>query len=276
MRETCCQFGPARQLAGIITEPASPERRAVCVLVSAGLVPKFGPHRLYALLARRLACEGFLTLRFDLGGIGESPPQSARLTLRERTELEIEAAVSFLCEEYGAERVVLGGLCSGATDSLRHAESDPRVTAVVLIDPFSYDTLDSGWRYFLLRVAGRVLRIAGIYEPLVDVSVESSRTSPRPKLIDYKYMQHDESRRVLAALLERRVRAHFVYTGGMRQFFNHPSQLAAMFKGLDLRDLVTVDHFPRTGHTQILEEDREELIEAISRRLTAVAWPFAT
>ena len=55
MKESCCQFGPLGQLAGILTEPDAPAPRVALVLVSAGLSPKCGPFRLYAELARRLA-----------------------------------------------------------------------------------------------------------------------------------------------------------------------------------------------------------------------------
>jgi len=69
MKELSCQFGDGDRLAGIVTRPDGPARRAALVLVSAGLSPKSGPFRLYAELARRLSRDGFLTLRFDLGAI---------------------------------------------------------------------------------------------------------------------------------------------------------------------------------------------------------------
>ena len=70
MKETSCQFGPNRSLAGILTEPASPMRRAAVVLVSAGVTPKFGPFRLYAELARRLGLNS-AQVRKDLACFGQ-------------------------------------------------------------------------------------------------------------------------------------------------------------------------------------------------------------
>ena len=261
MNESCCQFGEFRQLAGIITEPASSARRGALVLVSAGLLPKFGPFRLYAELARRLSSDGFLTLRFDLGGIGDSGQAYANHPLEERTRLEIRAAVDYLMARYELEGVVLGGLCSGAEDSFRSAESDVRVTGVVMIDPFSYRTHGWKWRHFLYRGRRRLKRALGLYRPI-------PRGADRGKsLVSYEYMPHSESSRILTTLVKRKVRSHFVYTGGAREVFNHEHQLAAMFSNVDFDGLVSLDHFPQMDHTQLLEEDRRVLVEAIARRL---------
>lgn len=151
MKESSCQFGEYRQLAGILTAPDEPAPRAALVLVSAGLSPKFGPFRLYAELARRLSREGFLTLRLDLGGIGDSRQDYASYPLEKRTRLEIEAALDYLSVRYELNGIVLGGLCSGAEDAFRSAELDTRVTGVVMIDPFAYRTSGWLWRHVLYR-----------------------------------------------------------------------------------------------------------------------------
>src|SRR4051812_36564069 len=98
MKESCCRFGEHGHLVGITTEPSGRRRRVGCVLVSAGLVPKLGPYRLYTHVARRLARDGFTTLRFDLGGIGDSGHAHGGMPLRARTDLEIGAASSYLLE----------------------------------------------------------------------------------------------------------------------------------------------------------------------------------
>jgi len=261
MTEACCQFGPGRRLAGILTEPGVLAPRLGVVLVSAGLLPKFGPFRLYAQLARRLAESPIATLRFDLGGIGDSAPEYEGRRLQERTGLEIRAALDLLTERYQLDGIVLGGLCSGAEDAFRAAESDSRVTGVLLIDPFAYRTAGWAWRNLLHRLARRSLRALGIYEPLPLAQQE------QPRLVSYRYIQHRESTRILRTLLLRKAHVHFVYTAGVREHFNHQRQLRAQFNDLDFRGLVTLDHFPHIDHTQLLEDDRRTLIEAIACRL---------
>jgi alpha-beta hydrolase superfamily lysophospholipase len=262
MNESSCQFGGDNRLAGIVTPPEGPSRRAAVVLVSAGLSPKCGPFRLYAELARRLSRDGFVTLRFDLGGIGDSRPEETDEPLEKRSRREIAAAVDYLTRRHELDDVVLGGLCSGAEDSFRASETDPRVTGVVMIDPFAYRTPGWAWRHVAYRATRRLLRALRIHRPFV-------RLKGRRPLVAYKYMDHPESSRILRAVLARRDRVHFVYTGGAREVFNHERQLKAMFREVKFDGLVTLDHFPHVEHTPLLEEDRRTMVEAIARRL---AW----
>lgn len=262
IKESCCRFGENRRLSGVITEPAGGAPRAALVLVSAGLKPKFGPFRLYAQLARRLASDGLLTLRFDLGGIGDSGRGRGELPLAKRTELEIRAALDHLWESYPLAGAALGGLCSGAEDSFRYAEHDPRVTGLMLMDPFGYKTL--GWRArdLPIRIARRSLRLLGF---LPTAGAEENAAA----LVDYAHMEHAESSRILRALIRRKVPMHFVYTGGMHESFNHKSQFKAMFRGIDFEGQVTLEYFPQLKHTQPLEEDRRLVIESIAGALLA-------
>lgn len=259
MNEICCRFGPELQLVGVVTQPSAPEPRKTLVLVSAGVTPKAGPFRLYAELARRLARDGIRTLRFDLGGIGDSGQAFAEHALVERTRLQIRAALDHLDESFRLGDVALAGLCSGAEDAFRYAEHDPRIERVVMIDPFAYRTRGFAWRHLAHRAQRRLLRAAGLLEPL------PPRT--RRALVRYEYLPEVESSRILQALLTRRTKLHFVYTGGMRSRFNHAGQLQAMFPNVDFAGLVRLDHLPQLDHTQPSAADRRLLIESIAAGL---------
>jgi hypothetical protein len=267
MIETAVQFGTRRQLAGILTEPSDRAPRAYLVLVSAGLVPKSGPHRLYTQLARRLAADGVATLRFDLGGIGDSVPSYVG-PLRDRTTADLRAATDFLVARTPNATLAIGGLCSGAEDALRFAEHDLRIRAVMMIDPFAFRTSGWFWRHQVRRIWRRTLRALGLWAPLSQPG--------HAAVVDYDYMPHADAARALRALCDRRGFVHFLYTGGRLEQINHPDQLAAMFPTLPLREIVSVDHFPTTEHTQILQEDRDALVDTIVRRLTSRLAPVAS
>ena len=254
--ERFCQLGAHRQLAGVLTLPAQQARRGL-VLVSAGLVPKFGPYRLYAQLARRLAGESIATLRLDLSGVGDSAHEHAHLPLAQRTALEIRAAVDELAIASGVDAMIVGGLCSGAEDALRYAELDPRVKCAVLIEPFAYRT--AGWqaRHLVYRAWRRALRAAGIYEPI-------ALPAKQGRIVRYEYMAHAESSRILRTLLAREARVHIIYTGNQHDRLDH-ARVAKMFPDLDLSRLVTVDYFPHIDHTQLLDADRQLVIDSIAR-----------
>ncbi|HTQ02600.1 MAG TPA: hypothetical protein VMI54_02045 [Polyangiaceae bacterium] len=266
MNETALRFGPDARLAGIVTAPASGRVNRGFILVSAGLMPKSGPHRLYVELARRLADEGIATLRFDLGGIGDSVADASGLSLGERTGVEVRAAIEHLASRFALDGVTLAGLCSGAEDSLRSAALDPRVSAVVMIDPFAYRAPGWFWRHALHRLGRRALRALGLHVPL------AARAAERPRVVRYRYMERTEASALLARLIGRGTRVHFLYTAGVREWFNHPSELAAAFPELDFGDRVTVDFFAELDHTQLLAADRRTLVEAIARRVREPAF----
>jgi dienelactone hydrolase len=266
MREICAKFGPGARLAGILTLPEAPGHELALVLVSAGLLPKSGPFRLYAELARRLADEGITTLRFDLGGVGDSEQESSGAPLRVRTAREVRAAVDFLRAQRDDTRIVLGGLCSGAEDSFRAAAADERVTGVVMIDPFAYRSGDWAIRHALHRLWRRSLRTLGVYVP-VQPKARGEAPGERTRAVSYEYMERSESEPILAELVRRQVDVHFIYTAGMREAFNHPRQFRAQFGGLGLGERVTLDYLPMLDHTQPLAEDRQILVETVARRL---------
>jgi len=263
MKETCCRFGPREQLIGVLTEPSTSAKKTTLVLVSAGVTPKSGPFGLYAELARRLAADGLRTLRFDLGGIGDSGQEFAEHALRERTRLQIQAAVEHLEARLGPTELALGGLCSGAEDAFSYAAQDERVKRVVMIDPFAYVTPGFVWRDLAYRARRRALRAVGAFQPLP--------RAQRRSLVSYDYLPPAQSERLLRTLLARRVKVHFIYTGGMLSRFNHRGQLRAMFRGLDFGELVELDHLPSLDHTQASTTDRGVLIETITRRLLGTA-----
>ena len=258
MNEVCCRFGPENRLAGIITEPGGRAPRLGLVLVSAGLLPKAGPFRLYAELARSLANAGVVTLRFDLGGLGDSAQEQGDRQLEARTESEIGAALDCLSERFALSGIVLGGLCSGAEDSFRVAASEKRVTGLVMIDPFAYRTTGWAWRHLRHRLWRRALRALGLYLPVAH---------ERAKIVSYQYLERVEAASMLRALLARNTRMHFIYTSGVRERLNHERQFRALFRGLDLKDLVTVDYLPQLDHTPLLQADRDTLIKVIARHL---------
>lgn len=251
MTETAIQFGPGGRLAGVLTTPADGGVRECVGLVNSGLMPRSGPYRVYTQLARRLAAHGIATFRFDLGGLGDSASGiSGRL--RDRTRHEIGAAVGVLTERFPGATIALGGICSGAEDSFRYAETDSRVARLVMIDPFAHRTLT--WR---LRIGvGQTLRALGLRG--------SREAGEDTELIEYQYMELEESSRILRQQAEQGSSTHFVYSSVRR----HPPALHGAVTNSEQRRRITVDVLPMIGHMQLLQGERDLLIAAIVRRLT--------
>jgi pimeloyl-ACP methyl ester carboxylesterase len=269
MKETACQFGEGGSLAGIVIEPSPAHRTVACVIVTAGLAPKFGPFRLYSALARRLGQAGFITLRFDLGGVGDSAPGRVGATLVQRTDEEIRAALDYVAKTYKIDRIMLCGSCSGAENAFRYAALDERVVGVAMIDPFGYRTPGWAWRHAVHRLVRRSLRALRLYQPLnFDPVSAPVRGDKHARLVQYHYLERPQSEAILRKLLQRGTRLHFIYTGAMLDTFNHRGQLKKMFPDVDFGNRVTVDHFPKSEHSPVLGVYRQMLVESIGRVAT--------
>lgn len=137
MRENAVLFGKASSLVGIITDPPETARGKnlpAIVLLNAGIIHRVGPNRLSVKMARTLAAMGFVVLRFDFSGIGDSKVRADTLPFAKSAISETHEAMNYLQAARGSERFVLMGICSGAIVAFTTACCDPRVVGAVLIN----------------------------------------------------------------------------------------------------------------------------------------------
>lgn len=122
-------------LIGVLTLPAVPAQTAVVIVVG-GPQYRAGSHRQFVLLARALADAGHAVLRFDCQGMGDSGGEPRGF---EQMTGDIAAAIERVCVRTGSvERVVLWGLCDGASAALLYCQetADPRVRGLCLLNPW--------------------------------------------------------------------------------------------------------------------------------------------
>lgn len=92
---------------------------------------RLGPHRMFVTLARRLQASGYVCLRFDFAGRGESDGNARDTTVAGMTQ-DTLAAVRWLNREQRIEQIVLLGICSGAKVAVAAAEAARDVRHLVL------------------------------------------------------------------------------------------------------------------------------------------------
>jgi len=120
-------------LYGILSQPAGECRRGVLIVVG-GPQYRVGSHRQFILLARALATRGIATLRFDYRGMGDSQGDMRDF---ETVQDDLCAAIDAFMEAVpGMREVVLWGLCDGASAIAMYAGNDPRVSGIVLLNPW--------------------------------------------------------------------------------------------------------------------------------------------
>jgi uncharacterized protein len=123
-------------LVGVLSSPVDGECRTGLLVIVGGPQYRGGSHRHFVKLARELAHAGWPVFRFDARGMGDStgPRQGF-----EQLSPDIGAAIAaFQKLQPTLERVVLWGLCDGASAALLYldAHADTRVAGLVLLNPW--------------------------------------------------------------------------------------------------------------------------------------------
>jgi exosortase A-associated hydrolase 1 len=144
-------------LVGILTEPSKLASDAGVLVVVGGPQYRAGSHRQFVLLSRDLALAGIPSLRFDYRGMGDSEGDARDFAA---VNDDIRAAVdTFLARTPDTRRVILWGLCDGASAAAFYAAEDSRVSGLVLLNPWVHTEQAEAKvylkRYYLQRVTSR-------------------------------------------------------------------------------------------------------------------------
>jgi dienelactone hydrolase len=135
-------FGADTMLFGIVTQPPANEiRRRAVILLNAGADHHICASRLYVSMARRWAQHGYVVLRMDFGGVGDSGTRPRRVAddvFPQEAMDDIRAAIEFLRGSHGVRDVTLAGLCSGAYHALRAAVAGLPVGRILMVNPQNY------------------------------------------------------------------------------------------------------------------------------------------
>ncbi len=268
--ETAVRFGRSKNLIGVLARPAepSPAGRPAVLLLSAGVVHSAGPFRMYVALARRLVEMGFVVLRFDLAGIGDSAqPRDAR-TVQERTVDDITDAMDYLARSLDVRTFVLGGLCSAADDAHALTNIDTRVVGNILIDGYAYPTPRYRARRVTAKFTGpslipRLLARASRSFPLNQDAISEL---PAPQHIPRPFPDGGLFRSEVRASLERGVQYLCVFSGGV-DYYNYEGQFRDHVGVSAGEPALNEVYLPGAEHTFPLTVHRTRMVEVVSEWL---------
>jgi alpha/beta superfamily hydrolase len=129
-------------LFGVLTEPPQGQtRQSAVILVNAGADYHIGASGMYVTLARQWARSGYIVLRMDLRGLGDSSTKPGRPdneVFPPGALDDIRTAVEWVRAQYSIRDVTLGGLCSGAYHTLQAAIAAVPISRALMVNPETF------------------------------------------------------------------------------------------------------------------------------------------
>jgi pimeloyl-ACP methyl ester carboxylesterase len=283
IREQALVLGARKSLVGVIAQgPTNNPANPAVVILNSGIIHRVGPNRIFVRLARVLAAQGYVVLRFDLSGIGDSEPRADGLEPLAAALTDIREVLDSLESTRQIRRVILVGLCSGADHSVIYGGQDERVAGVVLIDPSVPRTPGYYFRHYRRRVfrwqSWRNFVLAR--HPLWKALGRSVRRPARiveddPQLQPWPDLRSPEVRNFLCEAYARAVSAGVqimaIFTGGREDQHNDPRQLFEAFPKVRFGSQLRLEFLGSADHTFSFESDRGRLLQIIMEWTTAQA-----
>lgn len=264
MIEKIIQFGPEKCMLGIQSIPnnESYKDKPAILVLNSGLVHRVGPFGLGVKIARTLCDNGYLVIRFDLPGIGDSVQYDTNSEYEKRIISDVGSAIEIIKNKHNINKFISIGLCTGAMNSHVVTANDDRIVASILMDAYSYPTLN----YFKIRYKKKLVKI---FNPVFIVEKIRNVLTKKPHKnedelegVDYfRFPKKSSIRMDLENILSKNKKMLFIYTGGMEYICNYEEQLKDSFKTLDFNDGIDVKYFNKMDHTFILKRDREYLVD---------------
>jgi dienelactone hydrolase len=279
--ERAVSFGARARLAGVLTLPAAGARTdtPAVMLWNVGLHHHVGPYRFHVDLARELARHGFLSLRFDLSGLGDSEVRRDALGEMERALDDLREAARLLEQREGRTRVVPVGFCSSVDAAHNFALADDRVAGVCFIEGYAHRTpgfyaryplrlLDRArWRRLVARKIPNSLRGAPLIRRLGRIPL----VNPDDGVYRREYPPPEQLQRDYGALAAKGTRMLFVYVGKDANY-NHREQLFEFADAPGLAPLVDIEYYGNADHTFYLPENRAAAVRRVCSWADE-AWP---
>jgi pimeloyl-ACP methyl ester carboxylesterase len=247
------------------------------LLLNAGMLHRVGPNRVHVRLARRLAAAGFVVMRFDYSGIGDSRPREDALPFAASAVEETRQAMDFLAESRGVTRFVLFGICSGADNALRAAGQDPRVVGAALIDSYNLPTVAR----VLHMYANRLLSLHSWRRLLTGRSFIWSSARTARSLQRAASASHDGYASLLPSreeyvaqvsrLAQRGASLYLLYTGESPGYVNYRRLLRKPIRRWPWRNRIRVEYLRDTDHVFTLLGSQDRLLNAIEGWLAGLS-----
>lgn len=266
--ERAITFGPYGGLVGVLSEPERSTRRDVpaVLLWNVGVNHHVGPSRVWVDLARRLVRAGFVVLRFDLSGLGDSEPRQGGSSEADRALADIRDAMDAVTTHTGVRTFAVTGFCSGVDSAHAVACLEERVVGAVFIEGYTYPTMRHKARQPLKLFQRRR------WERWAKRRFPALAGAPRGAARDVaagepifvrEYPKEERFKDDVRSMLDRGKKLLFVYAGANRDHYSYRMQVLDVLGRFRARN-VEVAFVKRADHVFSRHEERLALLDRLT------------
>ena len=251
---------------GIVTKPEGEVRRACVVMLNSGLLHRVGPSRLYVDLCRQLSEMGFISVRIDIAGKGDTPRRQG-YDAEQSVLLDYDQTCKHISNQYGVQQFIVLGLCSGADDAFLVASSRNNVVGMAILDGyapktpkfilkhFGYKALRiSAWLRLPRRLVRKFLLGVGAAETSED-ELDVSEVRNFPTIAQAKQRFEHMCQYIESAV--------YIYTAATKSYYNYQGQLLEVFDTFKPSRGVREVYMPAAKHTFPLLHHRLQVTKLI-------------
>ncbi len=266
MKEDAFWFGENNRGFGIVTLPEQAQAGApVVVLLNAGLLHREEPYRLNVLAGRALAAAGYICIRVDLSGKGDTPTRPG-LSNRESVARDWQCIKDTVTKRFGERNIVIMGLCSGADNGVKIMLHDENVVGLILIDLIS--PMDAGFnqRRLLLKLTNRAkwLNLPTSIANFVKNRISATLKPTEPPIMLRDEPTPEETKHCFEAIVERKGQVLAVFTSHALKHYNQQGQLVRALNIPQLQEHCEEVFWPYTSHLFPIQAYRDLLVERIA------------
>jgi hypothetical protein len=261
MKQKAVRFGRHQEMTGILaTSDHHDGSCKIAVLTwNTGISHKMGPNRVAVELSLTLTRIGLPVFRFDLTGRGDSLPRKGEMA---SAVLDVREAMNYLQKEHGFEEFILHGNCSGAIDAHYVAQTDARVVGLSMVDTYAYRVGSYYKNYIVKRMKSRAYwerLFRKVFSQQGGIDVQDAKDQfwvPFPTL--------DRIRTDFRGFVARKMPCLVIFTSGYDHLYNYENQFRDMLKGVDVSDILTLEHHTEADHLYTFLDQRSRLMDSIS------------
>lgn len=265
MKEQAFRYGESNRGVGMAALPSRMGDAPVVIMLNAGLLHRAEPYRLNVLTCRLLAEIGYLCIRVDISGKGDTPSRKGLIN-RDSVALDWHYIKKSVLNQFGERNLVIMGLCSGADNGIKIAAEDTSVKGLILLDAISKK--DSGFnRRTALNNITNVNYLLNLPYRAVNKAyriVNPGNVQRQQHPIDLRDAPTDhDMQQCFRNMVSLNGRILAVFTSHALNHYNQKGQFARAM-GIDGLDEICEEIFwPHTMHLYPVQTHRDQLLHAI-------------